>query len=172
MSESLQFIPIVERCTADILDTLATVTTANGYGCTITQVAFDTAYGLHPDYGTSPAVNGGVLLEEGDVFPSDDAPVNKSDWWQPYTLLCYAIEEPDSLYRARRQLHIMRGAIANALTKSETGIDGTYPAYQRGGNAADTQITGWGFFRDGDFPVLLLQFKCYVREQLTDPNAQ
>lgn len=161
-----ELVPKVEACTANILDVLQSVRGASaGYQTTITKVSFATWFGIDPNTLSTVYVDGGVVLFEDDMEPSDYSPAQRMDWWQNYELQMVVMEPDTSLYRPRRRLQIMRADVVKALMADTT----------RGGNAHDTTMQAVQWISDaesvGAAAGIVIKFRCRIREDLYDPLA-
>ena len=83
--------PIVEQIAADVLTTVQTVTTGNGYNYTVS------AKRMPSQAETIGPADLGVILYQGDpAKKTDSEPQNRYDWMQPFFLACYvSIKEDD-----------------------------------------------------------------------------
>ena len=147
--------------TANLLATLAGITMKAGFNQTVSQVAFYTSFGLDPDSGQTLYIDNGLALFEGPMDSADESPLQRHDWWLMYGVQSYIYESSDGIFRARKRLQVFRGDIHKALMADIT----------RGGNAHDTQVTGWQYIVDDSQPYAAqLDVKIRIRETYNDPT--
>ena len=79
---------IREKIRDNVMTTLATITTGNGYANTVTVEA-------RKQWGNDPA-DQKLVLWQLDPTEDSDAPLGDKQWEQPYAVLCFVVESETS----------------------------------------------------------------------------
>lgn len=146
---------ILELISKNILSTLRTVTTLNGYTYTINP-------SRHSQHGDKPS-NLAVIIHQTDPRLGSDETYDKYEWIQPYDLEIYVIQDQTDTTPSDEILNAVWADIYKALS-----IDHT-----RGGYAIDTTIQQPQYFRNIDGAFEGLTFVCEVqyRTDRLDPTS-
>lgn len=146
---------VLENITANVLATLATITTANGYTYTLSAER-------EKRYGNTPK-DKLVVVKQGDPQPLPDSPGMALQWSQPYYLDIHVQipeDQNDSLIPST-VLNAICADIHKALLVDRT----------RGNFSLDTQIAAsqeW-LVQQGDFDGRTFNFNVNYRTLETDP---
>ena len=129
----MNFLPVNERITQDIVDTLKTIRKVNGYANDVTVERIKKG-GNAPLAGQSLAV-----VRQGSPIRVPEESIGQ-DWWeQPYFIDCYINPAEDLTEPPDKAMNIFRADVEKALTYQEASLN-------RGGLAQETIIKSPGYF--------------------------
>jgi hypothetical protein len=123
--------PVIERITQHIVDSLETMTIANGYSknAVVQQP--------NPGIGNS-LIDGRVIVVMGDATEQDDRPMHYKEWVQEFLIVAECRQSEDAVSRNIDTLrNLRRSEIEWCLTHDS---DGTREQTTRGGLAQDTLL--------------------------------
>lgn len=142
----------LESIAKNVLTTLQTITTANGYPHTL-EVARGKKINL-PAHLRAYVFQ----LPPDDVEPS---PINAEDWYQEFAVVVYVIPTEDDSVPVDEYNNAVQASIHKALMTD----------YTRGGYAINTIIRPTLFFppEDGELAGITFLFRVHYRHKLDDP---
>jgi hypothetical protein len=149
-------VPIVEKITRDIADTIAGVRMAAGYNNDLVVERFDRT-------GNPPRKNLIVIYQRSPTLAESQTD-NHRTWDQPYTAVCYVLKDEDRVTPIDHDINLVRSDVEKALLVDHT----------RGGLAFDTIIENPDLFDsdDGAFTGINFNFTVRYRTLFTDPYSQ
>lgn len=101
-------LPISEQISENVAQRLATITTANGYGSTITVERANMHRGSRPE-------NNVAVIYEGDEQREEDPPAGYFQYLKPFDVLVWIMEAEDSKWPLDKRANIVRADIEKAI---------------------------------------------------------
>jgi hypothetical protein len=158
-----EILPRLELLTQNLCDTLLNIQTANGFQTTIRRVTRARLDGVDPQTLESVVGDNLVSVFEQDQEDAEESPLQTSDYWQPYAIVCFVNEPKASLYAPRKRLQLMRADIKKALLVDPT----------RNGYAHDSVIGPMQWMPEpeqfGWMDGCVVPVRCRYREDYYDP---
>lgn len=158
---------ILDQIVANLLSTLAGVTTAGGFYESISPEEENTTEGniVATEDGTAK-----LVLHTLEPEPTE-APTMASAWWQPFDLNLYVLEPADSGYSSKERCRVLYGEIVKQLMLDyHRGTD----TVSGGALAVDTMI---GTVRPVDLAQcrgavdgMTIPVKVHYRHSINDPT--